>query len=224
MIRIENLCKMYKNGEQKNQAVRNIDFSILQKEFVSIVGRSGSGKSTLLKMVGGILQPTSGKVIVCGVDLYSISDRELTRFRADKIGFIFQDFCLEELYTVYKNIEIVLMINRIPVGERKEMILDVLKKVGLEKYSDTPIYMLSGGEKQRVCIARAIVKRPQIILADEPCGNLDTENGEIIMKLLREISDSGMVVVLVTHNMEDARKTDRIIELRDGKVISDEKN
>lgn len=222
MIRVENISKSYKNGTQQICAVNNVEFNISNKEFVGIVGRSGSGKSTLLKMIGGILKPEAGKIKISDIDIYSLSDNELTNLRADRIGFIFQDFCLEELYTVYQNIEIVLMISRIPTKKRREIILDILKRVRMEKYADTAVFKLSGGEKQRVSIARAIVKKPDVILADEPCGNLDSENGEIIMKLLREIANGGTSVILVTHNLDDAKKTDRIIELKDGKVISDE--
>jgi putative ABC transport system ATP-binding protein len=190
--------------------------------FLSIVGRSGSGKSTLLKMLGGLLTPTEGEVRIGDKSIYEMKDDERSDYRCNTVGFIFQDFFLEELYTVYQNLEIVLMIAGIPETERRERIEKALDQVGMLHKKDSKVKVLSGGEKQRVCIARAIINNPQIVFADEPCGNLDYENGQIIMNLLREQCRMGKTVVLITHNREDAGNTDRIITLQDGSIKSDE--
>ncbi|MBR5347975.1 MAG: ABC transporter ATP-binding protein [Lachnospiraceae bacterium] len=190
--------------------------------FLSVVGRSGSGKSTLLKMLGGLLSPTEGEVRIGETSIYDMTEDERADYRCHTIGFIFQDFFLEELYTVYQNLEIVLMIAKVPDAERKARIERALEQVGMLHKKDSKVRVLSGGEKQRVCIARAIVNEPQILFADEPCGNLDYENGQAIMKLLREQCDHGKTVILITHNREDAMATDRIVTLQDGRIESDE--
>jgi ABC-type lipoprotein export system ATPase subunit len=223
-IEIENVQVVYPIPNGNFIAINDLSISVLEKSFISITGRSGSGKSTLLKIIGGILRPTSGKVIIEGNDIYSYSDVYLAEYRMKKIGFIFQDYFLEELYTVYQNIEIALMISGFPPNMRLERIEKVLEEVGLTGKENIQVLNLSGGEKQRVGIARAIANSPDIILADEPCGNLDYENGKRVMQLLREESDKGKTVILITHNIEDAKETDRIITLEDGRVIKDEKS
>lgn len=223
-IEIENVQVVYPIPNGNFIAINDLSISVLEKSFISITGRSGSGKSTLLKIIGGILRPTSGKVIIEGNDIYSYSDVYLAEYRMKKIGFIFQDYFLEELYTVYQNIEIALMISGFPPHMRLERIEKVLEEVGLTGKENIQVLNLSGGEKQRVGIARAIANSPDIILADEPCGNLDYENGKRVMQLLREESDKGKTVILITHNIEDAKETDRIITLEDGRVIKDEKS
>ena len=223
-IEIENVQVVYPMPNGNFITMNDLSISVLEKSFISITGRSGSGKSTLLKIIGGILRPTSGKVIIEGNDIYSYSDVYLAEYRMKKIGFIFQDYFLEELYTVYQNIEIALMISGFPPNMRLERIEKVLEEVGLTGKENIQVLNLSGGEKQRVGIARAIANSPDIILADEPCGNLDYENGKRVMQLLREESDKGKTVILITHNIEDAKETDRIITLEDGRVIKDEKS
>lgn len=190
--------------------------------FCSITGRSGSGKSSLLKMLGGILKPTEGSVQIDDTDIYSLSERDMAHYRCDKIGFVFQDYFLEEMYTVYQNVEIVLMISGVPVKQRKGMIEQALETVGMLRKKDSMVRNLSGGEKQRVSIARAIVNEPDILYADEPCGNLDRDNGQTVMSLLRTQAEQGKTVVLVTHNPEDANMTDEIITLQDGRIINHE--
>lgn len=222
MIHTKGLGKCYRDNSGELWSVKDMKIDIDKGRFISIVGRSGSGKSTLLKMLGGLLLPTEGKVIIDETDIYSMSKKQMAAYRCDKIGFIFQDYFLEEMYTVYQNIEIVLMISKIDASRRKEMIEKALEMVGMLHKKDAYVGKLSGGEKQRVCIARAIVNEPQIIYADEPCGNLDWENGQVIMELLRKQSDEGKTVVLVTHNREDANLTDEIITLQDGRIINHE--
>lgn len=224
MIETKELEKRFIDACGEIRPVKELNITLEKGGFVSIVGRSGSGKSTLLKMLGGLLVPTKGNVFIDGVDLYSMKEKELAAYRCDKIGFVFQDFFLEEMYTVYQNLEIVLMISQTPLKQRCAMIESALDSVGMLHKKDTYVKVLSGGEKQRVCIARAIVNEPDIILADEPCGNLDYENGQMVMKILRHESNKGKTVVLITHNLEDAKLTDRIITLKDGRILSDEIN
>lgn len=223
MIKIVNIGKCYIENKMGKWVIRNLNFEISPNKFVSIVGRSGSGKTTLLKIIGGLLAPTEGQVKIMGKDIYTMEPKKMAEYRCNTIGFVFQDYFLEELYTVAQNIEIVLMIAEYPKAQRKDAILNALETVGLRDKYDTVVANLSGGEKQRVCIARAIVNDPEIILADEPCGNLDWENGQMIMDMLRAQVVKGRTVVLITHNLEDAKKTDEIITLRDGEIINYEK-
>lgn len=222
MIVINDLGKCYKDSSGELWSVRGMNLKINRGKFVSIVGRSGSGKSTLLKMLGGLLEPTEGTIKIHNTDLYSLNEREMANYRCNRIGFVFQDFFLEEMYTVYQNVEIVLMISKVDVKLRKDKIEQALEMVGMLHKKDAYVKNLSGGEKQRVCIARAIVNEPEIIYADEPCGNLDWENGQAIMQLLRNQVKQGKTVVLVTHNREDANMTDEIITLQDGRIIRHE--
>ena len=222
MIEAKDLGKCYKDSSGEIWPVKGMDFTVEDGTFVSIVGRSGSGKSTLLKMMGGLLKPTKGYVQIDGTDLYSLNEWEMAHYRCNKIGFIFQDYFLEEMYTVYQNVEIVLMISKTEAKLRNEMIEQALETVGMLHKKDAYVKNLSGGEKQRVCIARAIVNEPEMIFADEPCGNLDWENGQVIMKLLRTQVEQGKTVVLITHNPEDAKLTDEIITLQDGKIVNHE--
>lgn len=224
MIETKNLGKSYSDASGELWAVKELNIEIKAGGFVSIVGRSGSGKTTLLKMLGGLLKPTEGSVMIDGQNLYLMTEKELAKYRCNRIGFIFQDYFLEEMYTVYQNLEIVLMISKVPYGKRKEMITKALDDVGMLHKKDSYVKALSGGEKQRVCIARAIVNNPDILFADEPCGNLDYENGQIVMSMLRKQSEEGKTVVLITHNLEDAKLTDIIITLKDGSIIKHEDN
>lgn len=222
MITCNHVSRKFTEPSGELWAVRDISLTVEDGTFLSIVGRSGSGKSTLLKMLGGLLTPTEGEVRIGDKSIYEMKDDERSDYRCNTVGFIFQDFFLEELYTVYQNLEIVLMIAGIPETERRERIEKALDQVGMLHKKDSKVKVLSGGEKQRVCIARAIINNPQIVFADEPCGNLDYENGQIIMNLLREQCRMGKTVVLITHNREDAGNTDRIITLQDGSIKSDE--
>lgn len=222
MIIAKSLGKCYKDSSGEIWPVKNLDLVIKDGTFISVMGRSGSGKSTLLKMLGGLLQPTHGEVLVDDTSLYLLKEKQMAQYRCDKIGFIFQDFFLEEMYTVYQNVEIVLMISRIDKKVRNEMIEKALENVGMLHKKDAYVKNLSGGEKQRVCIARAIVNGPDIIYADEPCGNLDWDNSKVVMELLRGLAKEGKTVVLITHNREDALLTDEIVTLQDGEIINHE--
>lgn len=222
VIEVKNISKIYGSGEVAFEALKAVSFSVNRGSFVSLMGRSGSGKSTLLHIMASLDKCTSGEVILDGVNINSLSNKERCSLRNEKIGFIFQSFYLEENYTVFTNIEMPLIISGIPKKERIQMVNDVAEKVGLSSKLKNKAANLSGGEKQRVAIARAIVNKPLIIFADEPCGNLDTENSDIIMNLLADLTKMNVTVVLVTHSLDDAQKTERIISLRDGMVISDE--
>ena len=224
MIKAKNISMRYGEGANEFLALDDVNLSIEKGTFVSIVGRSGSGKSTFLSILGGLLKPTSGSIWITDNNLYEYHNNQMADYRSKHIGFIFQAFHLESLYTVYQNIEIALMVGQCPKKERKEKIESLLDKVGMKEKMNVCVKNLSGGEKQRVCIARALANEPDIIFADEPCGNLDSYNGNIVMEMLRTLVEEGKTVVLVTHNNEDAQKTDRIIEMRDGKVIKDEEN
>ena len=173
-------------------------------------------------MIGAMLLPDSGKILIDGKDIIALNDKEVALYRNKSIGFVFQNFHLEPTYSVYENITLPMEIS----GNRKNLknrAKEVLDMVGMSDYINKKVTTLSGGEQQRICIARAIIQQPKIILADEPCGNLDTYNSNIIMKLLRRISDNGGTVLLITHNSEAAMQTDRIITLNDGIVISDQR-
>ena len=222
MITCDKLSRKFEDASGELWAVRDVSLTVPDGTFLSVVGRSGSGKSTLLKMLGGLLSPTEGVVRIGETSLYEMKEDERADYRCHTIGFIFQDYFLEELYTVYQNLEIVMMVAKVPDAARKERIERALEQVGVLHKKDSKVKVLSGGEKQRVCIARAIVNDPQILFADEPCGNLDFENGQAIMKLLRAQCEQGKTVILITHNREDALVTDRIVTIRDGRIESDE--
>lgn len=222
MIELKEVSKIYIESDNTITAADNINLTIDTGCFISVVGRSGSGKSTLLKMMGGLLAPTSGKIIIDGQCITDLSDEEISKIKYSKIGFVFQDYFLEESFTVYQNLEIALMISNCDRKERKQIIQNVLAEVGLSDKENSLVGHLSGGEKQRVSIARAMVNNPDIIMADEPCGNLDSYNGEKIMELLKKQNQLGKTIILITHNLEDASVADRIITMKDGAIIQDE--
>lgn len=219
MIKVENLSKYYKNNDNCDWVIRDLNFSINAPSFVSILGRSGSGKTTLLKMLGGLLKPSEGKVYINGETIYDIKENQLADFRSKNIGFVFQDFFLEEMFTVSQNIEIALMISGAKAKERTMQIENALESVGMSDKKNQYVRQLSGGEKQRASLARAIINNPKIIFADEPCGNLDSENSKIVMNLLRKQVEHGKTVIMVTHNKSDAAMTDEVITILDGRIV-----
>lgn len=221
MVNCMNVTKEYFAGNTF-LAVNNVSFKVDAGEFVALVGKSGSGKSTLLNMIGLIDVATSGLIEIDGIDVSSISSNQKALFRNNKIGYIFQSFYLEPSYTVYKNIEIPLLVSNMEARKRKQRIEECLEQVNMlhKIYANTS--ELSGGEKQRICIARAMANRPKLILADEPCGNLDSENTENIMRLLLNLHKLGTTIIMVTHSDEDAKRADRIIRLKDGEIVSDD--
>lgn len=217
MIEVNNLVKKYADCT----AVNNVSFSVGEGEFVAVTGRSGSGKSTLLKCLGGLLTPDSGSVLIGGKDIHSLKAAERSRFRNQTTGFVFQSYALEPKYTAFENIEIPMLIGGISKTERRKRIFEVSEFIGITNILKKPAETLSGGEKQRTAIARALVNSPKIIFADEPCGNLDKKTGDAVMELFLKIKNLGTTIVMVTHQHEDALKADRIIEMLDGEIINE---
>lgn len=222
MYRIENLNKSFTDGEGICHALKDVNLDISTGQMVAIVGKSGSGKSTLLNILGAIDSPTDGKVLLNGRNIAGLSEEELCRYRSETLGFVFQAFHIIECYTVYDNTELPLMINKVPKSQRDDKIKKAVARVGLSGKLRTRCNKLSGGEKQRAAIARAFVHSPKVILADEPCGNLDSRNSEKVMELLRGFVSEDTLVITVTHSKTDAKLCDRIITLSDGMVVSDE--
>lgn len=216
-IECENVTKIFKNCV----ALDGINLSIPSGQFIAITGESGSGKSTLLSLLSGLDNPTTGSILIDEKDLSRFNVRQIADFRKESIGFIFQQFFLEPNYTVFQNIALPLIIKKYTRKEIEQQVLLISQRIGLEDKLKTKAKCLSGGEMQRCCIARAFVKNPKIIFADEPCGNLDTTNGKVVIDLLKEYQGSGNTVVLVTHNQQEASRAERIIKLKDGKIISD---
>src|SRR5580698_217655 len=219
IISIRGLQKTYRAGEVAVHALRGVDLDVQTGEFVSIVGPSGSGKSTLFHIVGGLTPPTSGSIHMAGRDLLGMSDAERTELRKKTVGFVFQKYNLLPTLTARDNIEIARDIAH-NNGPLDSQFLDVLKLLGIENRLDHKPRALSGGEQQRVAIARAIVNRPAILLADEPTGNLDTENSNAVLGLLRDLNSRlGQTILMITHNPEAAAFADRIVKMRDGRVV-----
>lgn len=222
-IQTVNLTKIYRMGPVEVPALRGVNLKIRRGEFMSIVGPSGSGKSTLLNLLGALDRPTTGYVFIDDVDIYRLNDGRLAEFRNLKIGFIFQAHNLIMRTEVLRNVELPLMVRGVPRGERVKKARELLKTVGLgDKISRKPTE-LSGGEQQRVAVARALVNDPTIILGDEPTGNLDSKTGAEVVNLMEKInSELGTTFILVTHNPEVANATDRIVHLHDGQISKEE--
>ncbi|MDE7453704.1 MAG: ABC transporter ATP-binding protein [Clostridia bacterium] len=224
MIEIKNVTKKFKTGEGEFYALNGVSAEIAEGEFVAVVGKSGSGKSTLLNLLGTLDSVSDGQILFDGKDISSLTKKELAGFRNKKLGFVFQSFYLEPEYTVYENVELPLILANSFGKANTERVENVLKLVGLADKAKSKAKNLSGGECQRTAIARAIVNDPSYILADEPCGNLDTANSENIMEIFKTLHSAGKTVIMVTHDEEEANVAQRIITLSDGRIVSDEKN
>jgi putative ABC transport system ATP-binding protein len=219
LIQIKNVRKQYTSGDDVVEALRGVEIIIEAGEFITIMGQSGSGKSTLLSVMGGMNHPTSGEVEMAGVNLYKLHGEELADFRANNLGFVFQSFNLISYLTAIENVMLPLVIHKMNTTAKKTAARQALERVGLGDKFDRLPNQLSGGEQERVAIARAIVNNPKILLADEPTGNLDSKNSEEVMALFRELNNAGQTVVMVTHNPENGRYSDRIITLKDGVAV-----
>jgi putative ABC transport system ATP-binding protein len=222
MIEVHDLKKAYVEEDTPTQALRGVTFSIKQGEFVSIMGPSGSGKSTLLHILSFLDRPTGGTYKFQGRGIDEMSDQELAHVRNKDMGFVFQSFNLLSRLTVYDNVEIPLLYSDVPPSRRKQVIEEAVKSVGLEEKLYIEAGKLSGGQKQRGAIARALVVDPNIIFADEPTGNLDSESGFQVMEILENLNKKGRTVVLVTHETKTAEYANRIIKIIDGMIESDE--
>ncbi len=216
LIDIQDVAKVYRRGAEEVHALRGVSVRIAQGEFVAVVGPSGSGKTTLLQIIGCMDRPTSGSVRIGGAETSGLDDRAMTALRRDAIGFVFQQFFLLPSLTAAENVMLPTVFN--PRRAQKRDARELLGLVDLEDRMQHRIAELSGGQMQRVAIARALVNRPQILLADEPTGNLDSENAAHIFRLFQELKASGVTVVVVTHNLDLAEKADRILRIKDGRV------
>ncbi len=220
-IQALNVVKEFGDGEGTFLAVRGIDVSMEQGEFIAIMGESGAGKSTLLSVLGGLLSPTEGKVLIGDVDIYALGTDKLADFRREFMGFIFQSFQLVPYLNVKENVQLPLAVTHHSEKEQDVLAISALERVGLKDKAHRLPNQLSGGEQERVAIARAVVNEPPIVFADEPTGNLDSRNSSEVMKLLKRLNSEGRTIVMVTHSKANAEFADRIIQVSDG-VISGE--
>jgi len=224
MINLENLCRHFEVGNQVVRALDEVDLVIDKKEYVSIMGVSGSGKSTLLNILGLLDTPTSGDYVLSGINTSKMNDDEMAHIRSTKIGFVFQSFHLIPRLTAAENVEMPMVLSGLNPKERQEKVDNALARVSLTDRSDHRPEQLSGGQRQRVAIARSIVMEPDVLLADEPTGNLDSSSSKEIIKLIEELNQGGLTLVVVTHDKDLGRRSNRLIELLDGKIINDNQN
>jgi len=219
MIRTENLTRIFRTEEVETIALNGVNIEVEDGEFIAIMGPSGCGKSTLLNILGLLDSPTEGKYWLNNEEVGHLKERERTTYRKGRIGFVFQNFNLIDELTVEENVDLQLKYLGVGKAERKERVLEILRKVKLSHRAKHYPHQLSGGQQQRVAIARAVVGKPSIILADEPTGNLDSKNGMEVMQLLSELNEEGTTIVMVTHSKHDATYASRIINLFDGQVV-----
>jgi len=223
IIETENLTKIYRTDEVETTALNNINLQLDEGQFVSIMGPSGCGKSTLLHVIGLIDDMSGGNYRFLGEDVSKYSERKRSVIRKKNIGFVFQSFNLIDELTVYENIELPMSYNKTPLPDRKPRVEAVLEKMDITARRNHFPRQLSGGQQQRVAVARAIVNQPNLILADEPTGNLDSEHGAEVMKMLVKLNEEGTTILMVTHSMENAAYSGRVIRLHDGNIVSEGK-
>jgi len=221
ILRVEGLMKLFRTEEVETTALDEVNLTVNEGEFTSIMGPSGCGKSTLLHILGLIDNPDGGKYYFLDEEVSSYSERQRAQLRKENIGFVFQSFNLIDELTVYENVELPLIYTKTPADERARKVQAVLEKMDMAHRTSHFPQQLSGGQQQRVAVARAIVNSPNLILADEPTGNLDSEHGEEVMKILSALNDEGTTIVMVTHSAEDAAVGKRIVRMLDGKIISE---
>ncbi len=220
IIKTENLTKKFRTSEVETTAVNNLNLEVEKGEFVAIMGPSGCGKTTLLNILGLLDTPTEGRYLLNGTDVSTMNEKERTCLRRGKVGFVFQSFNLIDELTVYENIELPLTYMKIKASERKERVTEIMRRMEISHRAKHFPHQLSGGQQQRVAIARAVVSNPDLILADEPTGNLDSKNGKEVMNILTELNQAGTTIVMVTHSLRDAEYAGRTINMYDGEIIT----
>ncbi|MDO9096634.1 MAG: ABC transporter ATP-binding protein [Candidatus Methanoperedens sp.] len=223
VLRVRNLSKIYMQGKIPVHALNDVSFDVEKGEFLSIVGPSGSGKSTLLSLIGLLDKPTSGSVFIDGAEITKAKDSDAPVIRREKIGFVFQHFNLIPTLTAQENVDIAMRFARVQKSKRKERAVELLTQMGLRDRMNHKPSELSGGEQQRVAIARSMANHPAIILADEPTGEVDTKTRDMIVELLKELAEKGQTIIVVTHDTAVSARTQRIITMRDGGIASDTK-
>jgi ABC-type lipoprotein export system ATPase subunit len=222
MISLQNVNRYYESGERSVHALDQVSLTIARHEFVAVVGPSGCGKSTLMHLIAGLDRPTAGEIVVDGLSLTTADDAQLTNFRRRQLGLVFQFFNLLPTMNVLENVSLPLLLQGVSLAEATARANELLSLVGLTNRAGHFIHQLSGGEQQRTAIARALVHRPSLLIADEPTGNLDTASAERVLALLRQIAREQLAtLILVTHSAEVAAAASRLIEMRDGKIVSD---
>ena len=219
MIKLDNITKIFSTEEVQTTSLNGVSLEVNEGEFVAIMGPSGCGKSTLLNIIGLIDTPTTGTYLLNGKDVSTLTENERTDIRKGVIGFVFQSFNLIDELNVNENVELPLLYMGVPAKERKERVLEVLRRMNMSQRGKHFPSQLSGGQQQRVAIARAVIGNPKIILADEPTGNLDSKNGLEVMELLSQLNAEGTTIIMVTHSQHDATYANRIINLYDGQII-----
>jgi len=221
MLKTSNLIKIFRSDEVETTALNKVNLNISEGEFVAIMGPSGCGKSTLLNILGLLDNPSVGEIHFKGINVSRFSERQRTRLRKENVGFVFQSFNLIDELSVYENVELPLLYLKYSATERKKKVMEVLDYMQIAHRKRHYPQQLSGGQQQRIAVARAVVTNPKLILADEPTGNLDSVNGEEVMKLLTELNNNGTTIVMVTHSPIDADKAHRIIQLFDGHIVTE---
>lgn len=219
MIKITDLQKLYRTEEVETVALNNLSMEVKKGEFIAVMGPSGCGKSTLLNIVGLLDDLDGGSYLFNDIEVAHFNERKRSDLRKHNIGFVFQSFNLIDELTIFENVELPLIYTKVPAAERKKRVEEVLEKVQIMHRRNHFPQQLSGGQQQRVAVARAVVNNPKLILADEPTGNLDSNNGSAVMQLLTELNEQGTTVVMVTHSEHDARYSDRIIRMLDGQIV-----
>jgi putative ABC transport system ATP-binding protein len=224
LIEVKNLKKTFTDGQKETHVLKGIDFSVDEREFIAIVGRSGAGKSTFLYQLSLLDEPTSGEIVVFGTNTHDMTADEKTVFRLNKLGYVFQDYALLPDLTAVENVALPLMMQGKTKAEAYKEATDSLSRVGLgHRVSNLPS-QLSGGEQQRVSVARALAHKPRVLFADEPTANLDNESSRTVMALFKEIYEQGQTIIMVTHEEEYAKMAKRIVRLDDGRIVSDERD
>jgi putative ABC transport system ATP-binding protein len=222
VLELADVTKSYRSGELSVDALRGVSFVVREGEFVAIMGRSGSGKTTLLGILGCLDRPTSGSYRLVGQEMSELPEKKRAHVRGAEIGFVFQAYNLLPRSTAYKNVELPLVYARVPLRQRRQRVLDALAEVGLSDRASHLPTQLSGGQQQRTAIARALVAKPSVVLADEPTGNLDSASADEVLGVLQRLNEGGATIVLVTHSAEVAERASRILRMADGLLVADE--